>query len=519
MSKPATTMAEFSRKPDSQKRSLMVLTAKDAATSLITRYFYFSDIAGELSGIYWHPMIEAIPDMTYNSRAIGGNPSPSWSDAKLRNEDGYDISHDRTGIYMEDLGTTWIVQDQPVWCYFAGDSLPLSEYKQVFGGTCQGVKRTDSGPVLDLSGLENQIKRKTVGSNKITVAAYPNCGANAGKSKPVAIGYCINCEPVIVDFSAYRYMFHENASAILYGVYSNGVTLTTPGQYTNNGDGTFTLTAPPTGRITCSLGGPYQFTPWASVLSGVLQTWGGISSGQIDAAAVAAANVVLPYHVSRFVMTETPVFEVVKALSEGVPAWWGFQKTGIFSMREVSEPSARPTDWKISSDVSSEIPVAFLDGSLTVAQTGVPIYRTNAQYLENNAPTTTNQLSVTLTEAQKMFFVDKYKKDYYQDLSVLIPYPLAGTTEITLRSYSVTHAVSASTKWVNLLKVPRKLVRLTVKAMNLEYEIGDIVEVTYKTELTDGSAWYRHGLNATKRMITSIRENYSGAEITLELWG
>jgi len=512
-------MAEFSRKPDSQKRSLMALTAKDAATSLITRYFYFSDIAGELSGIYWHPMIDAIPDLSYNSREIGGTATPSWSDAKLRNEDGYDISHDRSGIYMEDLGTTWVIQDQPALCWFGGDDLPFSQYKQVFGGTCQGVKRADKGPTLDLSGLENQIKRKMVGSNKITVAAYPNCGTNAGKSKPVAIGYCWNCEPVLVDFAAYRYMFHENASAALYSVYSDGVTLTTPGQYTNNGDGTFTLTAAPTGRITCQIGGPYAFTPWASVLSGVLQTWGGISAGQIDAAAVAAANIAMPYHMSRYVTTETSVFNVVKALSEGVPAWWKFQKNGIFSMREVTDPALQTTDWKISSEVSSEIPIAFIDGSLTIGQASTPVYRTNAQYLENNAPTTTNQLSGTLTEAQKMAFVDRYRKDYYQLLSVLTPYPLAGTTDIVLRSYASTHAVSAATKWVNLLKVPRRLVRLTVKAMELGYEIGDIVEVTYKTELKDGSPWYRHGLNATKLMITSIKENYSRAEITLELWG
>ena len=57
MIKRATTMAEFRRKPDTEKRSLMILLAKDAAT-LVTRFFSFSDIAGELSGIYWHPMIE-----------------------------------------------------------------------------------------------------------------------------------------------------------------------------------------------------------------------------------------------------------------------------------------------------------------------------------------------------------------------------------------------------------------------------------------------------------------------------
>jgi len=520
MTARATTMAEFRRKSDSEKRSLMIMTAKDAATSLVTRYFYFSDIGGELSGLYWHPMIEAIPNLSYNSREIGGTATPSWSDAKLRNEDGYDISHDRTGIYMEDLGITWIIQDQPVYCYFGGDDLPFSEYAQVFGGTCQGIKREDSGITLDLAGLENQIRRKTVGANKITTAAYPNCGTNVGKSKPVCIGYCPNIEPVLVDTVNFRYMFHESAGYGFFFVYQDGVTLTTPAQYTNNGDGTFTLVAAPTGRITCFVAGPYyNATGFGSVLSGVLQTWGGILPAQIDAAAITAADAALPFQVGTYVQKETPVSDVISQLADGVPAWWGFQKNGIFSMREVSEPSTQSTDWKISSVVSSEIPIAFLDGTLTIGQASSPTYRVTVNYYKNDATTTTERLNAALTEAQKLSFTLPYRLDYYQDTATLTQYPYARQETKILNTILSAQAVSAATKWVNLLKVPRRLVRLTVKTMELRYEIGDIVEVTYQTELKDGSPWYRHGLNATKLMITSIKENYSAATITLELWG
>lgn len=521
MAKPATTMAEFRRKPDSQKRSLMIVRAKDAATSLITRYFYFSDVGGELPGTlgnYWHPMIDEIPNLSYNSREIGGMPTPSWSDAKLRNEDGYDISADRSGIYMEDLGTTWVIQDQPVLCYFGGDDLPFTEYAQTFTGICRGIKRSDSGPVLDLAGLENQIERKTVGTNKIDVATYPNCGANDGKSKPVAIGLCYNVEPPLVDSVTYRYMFHEGAGPTLFAVYANGKALG-GGAYTDNLDGTFTLTAAPTGRITCTVFGAYFGSLWASMLSGVLQTWGGITLSQIDSAAVTAADIALPFAVGTYVQKETPVSDVIAELSDGIPAWYGFQKNGIFSMREVTDPALGTTDWETASVVSSEIPIAFLDGTLTVGQANTPIFRTNVSYYRNFSATTQNQLDPTLTENQKLAFILPFRKDYYTDTAVLTKYPNAGTKDIVFGTYTLSQAVSCATKWTNLLKVPRQLIRLTIKAMELRYEIGDIVEVTYKTELRDGSTWYRHGLNATKLMITGITENYSRAEITLELWG
>ena len=188
-------------------------------------------------------------------------------------------------------------------------------------------------------------------------------------------------------------------------------------------------------------------------------------------------------------------------------------------MREVSEPSIQSTDWKISSVVSSEIPIAFLDGTLTIGQTSSPTYRVSINYYKNDATTTTERLNPALTEAQKLAFTLPYRLDYYQDTSTLTPYPYAGQDTKILNTILSAQAVSSATKWVNLLKVPRRLVRLTVKTMELRYEIGDIVEVTYQTELRDGSPWYRHGLNSTKLMITSIKENYSAATITLELWG
>jgi len=156
---------------------------------------------------------------------------------------------------------------------------------------------------------------------------------------------------------------------------------------------------------------------------------------------------------------------------------------------------------------------------LTINQASIPTYRVNMNYYRNQSPTTSNQLNPILTEAQKLSFTLPFRLDYYQDSATLTKYPFAGEETKILNTIIVTQAVSAATKWVNLLKVPRVLLRLTVKAMELRYEIGDIVAVTYQTELADGSAWYRHGLNAKKFLITGLREDYGNATITIDLWG
>lgn len=531
----ATTWAEFIEKQDSEKRVVALCIGLDAGAPPATKLFTFSNIErNPISGlsVLIHKGIKSVPGLSYNTNEIGGNPpAPSWGNLVLYREDGYDISDDGSGIYFRDLGNSWILRDQFCFIYFGGDDLPWSEYRLIFSGRMGGISRNDMTLTIDCLGNENQAYRATMGNVKITSATWPNAAANWGKTIPCIVGFAWNTEPVVVDTRTaapnnLRFAFHDNTRPYTgVSVYDAGVGLIpfpTPGfQYTDNGDGTFTLTTGyvPVGKITCSCTGPDAFVSWATQITNLLTTYAGIPVGQIDAAAVAAANAAMPWAMGYAVEQEMSVMDVVREMSQGVPAYYGFNRSGTFTMEEVTDPSAKTPDYIINSEISNAAPVAILNNTLAEKPANEVIDTCNAEYFENFAPLARDRLSGTLTETQKMLYYKSYRDDTYTDGAVVTLYPYATAKNILLRVLSVVSSQAAAVKWVDLLKTDREYTAIRIKSMELTYNIGDIVSVTFLTELDDGTPWYRHNYNDRRMMITGIREDYNNFETTLTLWG
>jgi len=517
MPAPATTYAEFARRSNSTKRYLILLTALNR-TTLVTKLFYLSNIGGEdIVGypVMWHGKVKAIPALTYNTGDFDGSEIPSWSDMVLLREDGYDISFDRSGITMDQLGNEWIVRDQVLYVFYGGDNLPWSEYKTVAYGYMAGIKRTDTAIVIEFEGAASKANRATLATLKVDSVTYPNAGVNTDKTIPLIIGYVFNMRPFIVDFTTDTYIFHDNTIPYAsLSVYQDGATLTPGTQYTDNANGTFTLVAPATGQITC-FALTYGFSPWATIITNVLQTYAGIPIGQIDSAAVTQANIDLSYSVGHVFMEETPVLEAIDTLSMGIPAHRGFTRSGIYTMKEWKDPSAATPDWVINSLRSNTSPVPFIDGSCSERTYGIPVQTCNLQYYPNYYPMGDDRLSGVLTPLQKSIFSTPWRSAIFNDPTVVTRYPQATTLKKAIRSPGV---AGLAAKWVGLSDTERKEVVLSVKTQILTYEIGDVVEVTYETFLRDGSSYFRHGYNTTNMLIKGIHENYTTKTTTLTLW-
>jgi len=522
-----TTWSDFIKSSNTEKRLICVAVIAQASAPGTTKTLYFSTIDGFVSGLsnHLHGKLLSVPTLTYNANELGGMPSlPSWGDITLLREDGYDISDDRTGIYFKDLDTTWLIRDRGVLVYYGGEDLPFSEYKLIFSGLCTGVERSDMTLRLNVIGNESRAYRSSVSSTQVTAAAWPNSQTNVGATIPTCIGYCWNIKPIIVDFTvgAARYIFHDTtvvAYTALLAVYEDGVTLTGGGvQYTDNLDGTFTLTYTPAGQITCAVNGAYNYPLWATCITNVLQNFAGIPAGQIDAAAVAAANTALPYTVGLCVTEETPVMEVIQMLSSSMPAWHGFDRSGVYTMRELTDPSGASIDYYVKSYVSNAAPVTILDDSLTESPHGEVIYKCLIKYYENNTPVDDDRLSGALTQAQKRLFSLPWRQNSRTDTPTLTTFPYATTMERNARVHNGLSAFYVAQKWVYLLRVLRKRIKFSIKTMDMTYNIGDCVLVEFRTELRDGSTWYRHGYQATKGIIIDIREDYNNNIVTLELW-
>jgi hypothetical protein len=529
----ATTWDEFKEKSSSEKRVIALIKVRERAVPANVLELWFSNIEREEpSGFPFgliHKGIKSVPSLKYNTNEIGGTPpTPSWSNLVLVREDGYDISNDESGIYFDDLGEDWIIENQPVFTFFGGDDLPWSEYKQTFAGTMRNPAKSDMTLTIPCQGNENRAYRDTVAGSVVTVAAWPNAPTGSiGLTIPFCSGFVWNPEPICVDGRTVapnnlRYIFHDNTVAYSsIGVYDAGVALTAGVQYTDNLDGTFTLAAGyvPVGRITCFVVGAWGFSPWATVITNLLQTFAGTPPAQIDAAAVAAADAAMPYAVSFLVQKETPAMEVIRQLSVGIPAYYSFQRDGVFRMREITDPALKTPDHTINSEISNISPVAILDNSLSIAPSGEVVDTVNVDYYENYAVIKIDNLSNTLTETQKSTFYTEYRQDTYFDPTVATSYDNPAKKNVLMRVSFTAATQSAAVKWVDLLKISRTVTKFKVKCQDLIYNIGDIVSVTFETELKDGSQWYRHNYNDRRLMVIGINEDYDKFETTLTLWG
>lgn len=515
---PATTYTEFEKSPSREPRFIVSLRLKNASTGFF-KFIYLSTIAGpriDNPAFYYHGVVGRVPVARYSSKEISGAlPIPTYSDLELIVPDGYDLSEDGSGIYIDDFGSTWIVRDQSIGLSFGGDDVPFTQYQPVMqAGTVEGFKRTDTGGILSISGPEKEIYRKTMAANKIDSIQYPNAAENLGKSKPVCIGFCYNVKPRLVDTVTNQWMFNENSSYTFLQVFDNCVTLGSPGQYVDNGDGTFTLTYTPTGQITCSVLGASGSNPWATVITDVLQNYGGIVPSRIDSVAVTAANIALPYSVGHYVPDETPVMDVISKLSQGIPAWWGFNAQNVFTMREVAPPSSLPTTKKIANTTSAEIPVAFIDGSLTESPSGKVTWKVDFEYYQNYTPTSWDRVAAV----NKLPFVNQWRNvTPASDATVLTNYAFAASVKKFARAFIPAHASGLAAKWLALEKVERFMTTLTVPMMEI-YTVGDIVELTYETKLQDGTSWYKHGYNAKKLLVLGVDYDFNNYTIKLELW-
>jgi hypothetical protein len=120
--------------------------------------------------------------------------------------------------------------------------------------TCLAVKAKADRPG-DLIGIEYKdgslLLNKMLGGNVLVGGTGPS----ANKYRPLLGGWVHQLEPILVDSTTFTYAFSDTATdTTLMAVRSNGVVLTVTVDYTDNGDGTFTLTSnPQSEQITCDV--------------------------------------------------------------------------------------------------------------------------------------------------------------------------------------------------------------------------------------------------------------------------
>ncbi|HYC65282.1 MAG TPA: hypothetical protein VEC14_11175, partial [Reyranellaceae bacterium] len=260
-------------------------------------------------------MVEELPDDLVGRSSIG------WSDAVIANDSG---EIDDWGSYAWDGYAVQILIGAEDW--------PRADFVPVFAGVCTGIKPTDDGGWrLQLTDhrelLDGAVQETLMGT-----------GPNANEPMPLVYGEVFNIEPVLVDASTHTYRVHEDNPQSIDAVRAGGL----PVGFTNNGDGTFSLTANPQGaRITCDVKGAKVdgvYITRADQILRALAARRGVAA--FDDAALAALASARPETLGRQIKGRTNALEVIDEIVESVSAWCGFNALNQFSagVIEIGDP-------------------------------------------------------------------------------------------------------------------------------------------------------------------------------------
>jgi hypothetical protein len=136
-------------------------------------------------------------------------------------------------------------------CYIGDPSWPRADFLHLYTAFAVKMSMPPKRQIAIELRAPSLLLNKSIGG----MVAVGGSGPNANKYRPVNVGYVHQLEPTPITTTQFTYN-DTGTNASVQEVRSNGVVLTGGGtDYTDNADGTFTLTVPPTAdeKITCDV--------------------------------------------------------------------------------------------------------------------------------------------------------------------------------------------------------------------------------------------------------------------------
>lgn len=296
-------------------------------------------------------------DFTVDRNIVGrdgvGGLSRVFSEIALQNSDGG----------LDGLLRDYAVDGRAVRLLVGDVGSDYSTFGTVFAGVVESAGITEREVRL----------RCTDGLSKLALPIQANTYAGTGsleggadlkgKPKPLCYGTVRNIAPPLVDPVNLVYQVHDGAITDVTAVRDRGVALTrvtgapAPGQYQPGlANGTFKLGATPDGEITCDVEGDTPsagYTEHAGqIIQRILATR--LATSEIDTTAFANLFSVLAAEVGLWIGTEIRlVTEVINELLDGVGAFGGFTRQGVFTIGRVAAASGTPVLTLDSADILS----------------------------------------------------------------------------------------------------------------------------------------------------------------------
>lgn len=386
---------------------------------------------------------------------------------------------------------------RPVVILMGDPSWPKADFRQVFAGVIDDISARDTR-TLTLKLRDRQ--------HLLDVPLQVNRVGGTGPAKdqrlPVCYGQVFNIEPVLVDAAARKYQWHDGQVQSVDAVYQDGATIAT---YTANlADGTITLTAAATGRITLDgkgskTGGTYV-DKTGDIVSRLVQERAGWSGGDIDAASITALNTDVPGAVGLYITADaTTVLSALDTLITGAGGYYSITRAGKLRVGQFKAPAGTPVLTITDDDVQF--------GRIELVRRLVPMQSARVGYARFFT-TIDSGAAAGLTEAQRQRLRDPYLVAIATSAPAGFLMAVDGDLQpscFVAGADAGTEATRRAALWGQL----RRVFRLTGFLAAQQVQLGDVVAL----ELS------RHGLTGgALATVVGLRESITGGSLELEVF-
>jgi hypothetical protein len=456
-------------------RAVMVEAEHSAGTKYFGSYPFISTSTDTPASMPFDDLLKSIPQI---STSI--NARTTFGDLVLINDDELD-----DWLNLKFKGYSLKVKfGDPSWEY--------DDFRFLIDGINGGIY----APNNDSIGFKVFDKRElfNVPLQTSKIVANPTTLVSHDYPVPISLGEPFNVEPQLVDSTISKYQAHE-ATCTISSVRDNGVALTGGGVgYTDNGDGTFTLTSAPAGKITNDVTEANTTTKLM-----VEYICNKISFTDIDNTNLAAFPNTDTQGLYFKDGISTTAAQAMDKVTESVGAFWRLDRLGLLQLSRFEAPGTSIAD--ISYDGIHEFKVRLL-------RMEDPNDVITLNYERNWSPQDKDGLAGSVSETNR----DLYSKEYSKvtKTNSLSGFPMAHEME-SINSFIVTkaNAQTECDRRALIRNSRRKVYEVTTFVEPFSLNVGDTVTLTFN----------RYGLESGVDMvIIKMIEKPTENMAVLHLW-
>ncbi len=372
---------------------------------------------------------------------------------------------------------------------FGDPSWDIADFRKVITGVVDRLVVT-SDSELELVIRDNQ----RLLDRPIQTALIAS-GPNADNVVPLCYGVVKNITPVLIDDTTHEYQVHEGAIQDITAVYEDGAAtgLTVTKDLAN---GKFTLSAAPSGAVTCDVQGD-STGGYSTLLADIIERIVTREVAAVDATAKAAFASAIPYTCGTYIKDRANMLDILDALLDGW--YYGFNRDGEFYFSVLEEPSG---------------PIADIDeletyGSIELSKADVPSWRQRVGYEKNWTVMSDPQGAVS--EAYRAWLQEEYANvEKHEDAGIKAVHLTAQDPDV--KPYPIDLQADAATeaeRLQDLLGVQRYIYKVNAFTAPYQIKIGDTIT------LFD----HRYDLEMGKDcLVVGITEYLLDNKIELEVW-